>query len=103
LRPRAPRGPPPPPARRSSDLEADGGLRGARECSALMTEELAFQQVMGDRAAIHGDEGLLRAAGRGMEIPGGNLLARSRFARDQQDRKSTRLNSSHVKTSYAVF
>src|SRR5436309_8822932 len=40
--------------------------------------------------------------------PGGGRRARgarflSRAARDRKDRKSTRLNSSHVKISYAVF
>src|SRR5690606_20620776 len=36
--------------------------------------------------------------------PGGRLLAlRVELVLDRQDRKSTRLNSSHVKISYAVF
>src|SRR5690606_39478076 len=55
-------------------------------------------------------------AGRGPAGPGADLLRRGRLRRRQrgvarvaaprqppEDRKSTRLNSSHVKTSYAVF
>src|SRR5690606_41630258 len=35
--------------------------------------------------------------------PNGSSNHRSRYARSTTDRKSTRLNSSHVKISYAVF
>src|SRR5690349_24243988 len=53
--------------------------------------------------------GRVEAAGRGGGCPragaraaAGGLL-RNRSAADRRDRKSTRLNSSHVEISYAVF
>src|SRR5690349_24800337 len=36
-------------------------------------------------------------------VPGGQVAGRSRQHLDAADRKSTRLNSSHVEISYAVF
>src|SRR5215475_10587575 len=39
----------------------------------------------------------------GGEWPGGEMAAIRLGALDDEDRKSTRLNSSHVKISYAVF
>src|SRR5690606_41554934 len=65
------------PARRSSDLPRDGL---PRDCPRP-----------GRRAA---------RPGRGGGVPG---PARRRHRRLRADRKSTRLNSSHVKISYAVF
>src|SRR5690606_42014639 len=60
--------------------------------------------------AVEGDdsaEGRCRVGFEGLLI-GVQRIARHRHAAgvgvlDDQDRKSTRLNSSHVKTSYAVF
>src|SRR5207302_5949390 len=49
------------------------------ERSACEPEHLGFEQRLGNRRAVHIDE------------------------RTETDRKSTRLNSSHVKISYAVF
>src|SRR2546427_4433149 len=56
---------------------------GARKCALFVTEQLALEQVFGDRGAIDRDE-------------------RARRVRSV-DRKSTRLNSSHSQISYAVF
>src|SRR5256885_12989191 len=49
---------------------------GTRQRTAFMAEELGVDQGLGQRAAVDGDKG---------------------------DRKSTRLNSSHLVISYAVF
>src|SRR5690606_42123430 len=45
----------------------------------------------------------LREAGGQLDGPRGEHLELPHEARHQQDRKSTRLNSSHMKISYAVF
>src|SRR5690606_41605412 len=91
--PTTPRGLPPCPTRRSSDL-------GSREVAGY--RRLGLRGLQGrfeDRACrwCGGRDGLLclsyGAQGRGLRlqrVPG-------------LDRKSTRLNSSHVKISYAVF
>src|SRR5437773_2006923 len=50
--------------------------------------------------ARDGKEGHARLAGDG---PGEERLPGARGADQQQDRKSTRLNSSHITISYAVF
>jgi hypothetical protein len=43
-------------------LEAPAmGARGAGEAAALMTEQFAFDQILGQRAAVHGDECLAAA------------------------------------------
>src|SRR5688500_19290288 len=73
------------PTRRSSDL-------GGRDMAAGLLRFLVGaiehrRQLLGDRVVIDGDEVGHRA------IPG----------RDREDRKSTRLNSSHLVISYAVF
>src|SRR5690606_40462754 len=91
------------PSRRSSDLrahgmaagEAEGGLRGDRfpQVRARALEAVLGGQVQQRRA----DEGHHR---EGRLAP---LALQQQDQRQQHvDRKSTRLNSSHVKTSYAV-
>src|SRR5438874_10474441 len=79
------------PTRRSSDLASAALVPGARAPDRL-------------RATAGGRE---RATGR---EPGGKQRCHPAGARqgggpsqDRQDRKSTRLNSSHVEISYAVF
>src|SRR5690606_41891785 len=84
------------PTRRSSDLG-----RGA-----LHTEIRILRRVRADPAGALGD-GPLRLQGR--VLPDGRLPFESTAKRAhpdrrrRTDRKSTRLNSSHVKISYAVF
>src|SRR5207302_11324540 len=76
------------PTRRSSDLNRFGNvgrlLRGVRE-------ELALH--LGHLLRVHVAERLVQAADG----------ARVQLLDARLDRKSTRLNSSHVKISYAVF
>src|SRR5690606_39409476 len=89
------RPPPPPrrpsfPTRRSSDLHAliDRFLGADEELAALFE----VPQSIGHRdAVLHRDQHTLATA-----------LDRA-LMRGPADRKSTRLNSSHVKISYAVF
>src|SRR2546422_7879044 len=45
----------------------------------------------------------LRSPRRGADAPGALLARRGERGSDEQDRKSTRLNSSHGYISYAVF
>src|SRR5690606_41786820 len=74
------------PTRRSSDLRDLAGDRGAGRLAGT-----------GDR---DGDRGDAQALGeRGEVAAGGGRIGDL----DAEDRKSTRLNSSHVKISYAVF
>src|SRR5690606_41137925 len=80
------------PARRSSDLASRGiGL--------AIAERLAAD---GARVFITArkPEPLAEAAA---SFPEGSVLTVAGRADDPEDRKSTRLNSSHVKISYAVF
>src|SRR5690606_42133276 len=63
--------------------------------------------ALDDAGAVHhdvaaGGGGSLHAGfhGRGTSVAGAGLLHADR---PERDRKSTRLNSSHVKSSYAVF
>src|SRR5256885_12826134 len=66
--------------------------------------------AVGDRLVPGGEAGhllLLKGGGLGYNLPsfqehGGSAMARMNPSRDE-DRKSTRLNSSHLVISYAVF
>src|SRR5690606_41368712 len=80
------------PTRRSSDLPSRVGVQ-------------VRQRVRGGlgRAAPRGVEIDVRTDGAGRQerpAPQGDL---ARYVQQAGDRKSTRLNSSHVKSSYAVF
>src|SRR5699024_12852844 len=76
-----------PPTRRSSDLAAPGAQRGVDQLDAVLLQQL------------------LRAFfGRQPPQKGALLVADlDDVGLAQADRKSTRLNSSHVSVSYAVF
>ena len=54
---------------------ADASTIGAREGTALMPEELAFEQRFGECRAVQLDEGLLGARTRMMNRGGNHLLA----------------------------
>src|SRR5205814_8077549 len=77
------------PTRRSSDLRRVRGSRGrkGRGCAP--------------RSRVEARPGPLSPAGRGRGPP--SLSRRGRSRLDDSDRKSTRLNSSHLGISYAVF
>src|SRR3546814_20210702 len=62
------------------------------EGALFMAEQLAFQQLGGNRPAVDRHERLVAARRMLMDRAGHHFLAGARFA---QDRKSTRLNSSH--------
>src|SRR5690606_41937178 len=89
----APRALPSFPPRRSSDLERAQRLRGEHRPDGARGEG-------GERHAQVGefDPCPQRGAGGRRQCPGGSVAPGER-----EDRKSTRLNSSHVKISYAVF
>src|SRR5690606_40476007 len=70
--------------------------------------ELELHRAVGaaDRGALvggQGDGGLWPGLGGGRRRGGGERALAVAFVQAQLDRKSTRLNSSHVKISYAVF
>src|SRR5207249_9947177 len=95
------RAPPSSPTRRSSDLEAERLLRhsfGQFQADARRTSGAPAPSLYADRfrrlVAVLEERGYLS---EGRPTPAGALAATFR------DRKSTRLNSSHVSISYAVF
>src|SRR5690606_40696158 len=86
------------PTRRSSDLPLDEGTGGTRDsgCDAghAGSQRVARLHPLGGPRWRHGGSAAVRARGTRLATPAGGLGG---------DRKSTRLNSSHVKISYAVF
>jgi hypothetical protein len=62
---------------------ADPASHGAGEGPLLVAEELAFEQVLGDRRAIDADERLLRSARLAVDIARHDFLADAAFAGDQ--------------------
>src|SRR5690606_42151462 len=95
LIPRPPRSTPFP-TRRSSDLISDIELKTQRKRGGLQSLELEGGVRLGNLGPNHTPA--LMPAELLHGVRRGNSDAVSR-----QDRKSTRLNSSHVKSSYAVF
>src|SRR5690606_41317912 len=79
------------PTRRSSDLDGIGGDEKV-DVAILVHIDLGIARTGAERAHDHRSATALPAdqLGDGVHLPG-------------RDRKSTRLNSSHVKISYAVF
>ncbi len=61
---------------------ADTSTRRARERAALMSEELAFDQLFGDRGHVDGDEAAVAALAVIVQRARDKLLAGSGFARD---------------------
>src|SRR5690606_41070400 len=97
---------------RQGELAEEGGARGAGDGGE------ARRRPVGPLVGEHGEEdGLLRVGvepegGRGLdgdrgeqrgELPHELAVVDAAAGGDEADRKSTRLNSSHVKISYAVF
>src|SRR2546430_2267002 len=56
---------------------------GAGEGTALVPEQLVFDQALGERAAVEGDQRALRARAEAMHLLGDELLSRSTLAYDQ--------------------
>src|SRR5699024_11524728 len=90
------------PTRRSSDLDAVQVLVGG-----LLVPQAAHQAAAAaaDLGGVEGEALLLgHPDGDGLEVPQKAAAAEGLAAQaDAPDRKSTRLNSSHVSISYAVF
>src|SRR5690606_23176493 len=83
------------------DVDAAGELEVPVEQAVATEAELAAELVrlvlrLVEQRSDRGDGGILEAAQDATAVAGTKALA-------EQDRKSTRLNSSHVKISYAVF
>src|SRR5207302_8486079 len=84
------------PTRRSSDL-------GAAECLAV-DGDLADADGIGQRLHPLAEGGGKSTRVDAVEDPLERIVARNTLGElEEPDRKSTRLNSSHVKISYAVF
>ena len=62
---------------------ADVLVGGAGEGALLVAEEDAFDEIVGDGAAIDGDEGLRAPVAGALDGAGDQLLADARFALDQ--------------------
>ncbi len=62
---------------------ADAPCDGAGEGALLVAEQLGFQQVLRDRGAVDGDEGLFGAGRASMDVAGEDFLAGAAFAGDQ--------------------
>src|SRR5690606_5299759 len=65
-------------------------VRGAGERALLVAEELALEEVLRERRAVHRDEGAVRALALGVDRARGDLLARSALAADQDRRRRLR-------------
>src|SRR5690606_40233077 len=88
------------PTRRSSALRASAALGNSEQTSVML--QRAAQSHPKAPLAVALTEAEL-ALGEGRFDAALIALARVRKSARHQDRKSTRLNSSHVKISYAVF
>src|SRR5690606_40337175 len=85
--------PPSFPTRRSSDLELRHELLGPGELVADHAQVRPLRRQGGPGDLDRGQHGVVHEEDEAGRADGADL----------GDRKSTRLNSSHVKTSYAVF
>src|SRR5690606_40485290 len=96
LRPTAPAAPAPLPLHDALPIWL--GIRSASNSSSKNRSPFARAYARASSLAV-AIGGSLRPPPHG----GGSSLALPRSQRPEEDRKSTRLNSSHVKISYAVF
>src|SRR5690606_39726752 len=91
------------PTRRSSDLKKQLYNRGSRLSTPVPVSGSQRPAAASRRQALwlpRGAHGHVRGV-HPLESPSGRLHKQSPIG--SEDRKSTRLNSSHVKISYAVF
>src|SRR5690606_41878831 len=91
------------PTRRSSDLliQTDAAISSGNSGGPLVN---AAGEVVGINTAVARGDFMTAASNVGFAISVGEVLRVTELLRrqaDGEDRKSTRLNSSHVKTSYA--
>src|SRR5690606_28617269 len=90
---------------------AAGGAHGDEATGGLTRLRLLLREELGqgaDDPSAGGAEGVSRGEGGAGDVEpvgvhGAQRLAAESLAAELGDRKSTRLNSSHVKISYAVF
>src|SRR5690606_41306113 len=85
------------PTRRSSDLVRVGAARG--EVEATPPRDAHVREAIAAPRALPGRDGAAPRA----HAAAAAVARAGAGPRDTPDRKSTRLNSSHVKISYAVF
>ena len=72
-------------------LEAAATVRRCSgEGAAHVAEELAFDELLGDRRAVHRDEGAVRSAREPMDLTRNELLAGAVLARDEDARVGAR-------------
>src|SRR5690606_40957180 len=84
------------PTRRSSDLDGAADQQ-SQPVDVTVPEQEVHQDAGGNQHVVHGRQLA------GVNPLGGQIPAQIAKPGSAQDRKSTRLNSSHVKISYAVF
>src|SRR5690606_39737083 len=91
------------PTRRSSDLGTRDGAAGPPTCCGRGSGDPATAAVLGAAeqvaVVVQGELALERDVGDRADLADAGCLVHG----STSDRKSTRLNSSHVKNSYAVF
>src|SRR5690606_40674568 len=94
--------PPPFPTRRSSDLRVSTDTLNFDEHRVPARNE---ERHVRERRGLRLEQGRQQVAFEVMHPEGGQLprIGQRPAERGTGDRKSTRLNSSHVKNSYAVF
>ncbi len=71
-------------------------LDGTGETALFMAEELAFQQMFGDGAAVDRHERAIGAGAGGVDQPGGQFLAGTGFAADQHRCLAARQFADHL-------
>src|SRR5690606_41764902 len=84
------------PTRRSSDLEPQFKNASVHDPSIIKVEDTYY--VFGSHLAVAKSTDLMN-----WDIVASGVMPENPLFSDVTDRKSTRLNSSHVKISYAVF
>src|ERR1035441_1381714 len=91
------------PCRHGQGNDPSADCRGGKARPRLRAEELAGQVVIPLAVREILDEGLRGSWGKTTLNPDGFVVTRCCYWPRELDRKSTRLNSSHLGISYAVF
>src|SRR5690606_39539752 len=91
------------PTRRSSDLQIEAEAQIDPVDKQALEEVKIAETVQQDQKELEAAEKLEEDLNSGTESTEESTKTKKEELKPSQDRKSTRLNSSHVKISYAVF